>query len=104
MALRDFFNIFNGNCCKHPVPQDYLSLDETLYPISNTIGFKQYNPSKPAKHGLLFKSWNDSRYSYTYNLLLYAGKPIELPSSRYIAGSENYVKELVKRLYQTVTL
>ena len=28
-----------------------MSLDKTLYPMRNQIGFKQYNPDKPAKYG-----------------------------------------------------
>ena len=79
-AFRDFFDIFNGNCSRHLAPSEYLSLDETLYPMRNHVSFKQYNPNKPAKYGVLFKSLNDARYSYTYRSLVYAGKPTELPS------------------------
>ena len=43
--------------------------------MRNQVAMKQYNPSKPAKYGLLFKSLNDGRFPYTYNSLVYAGKP-----------------------------
>ena len=55
----------------HVIPSEFLSIDETLYPMRN-----QHNPNKPAKYGLLFKSLNDARFSYTYNNLVYAGKPV----------------------------
>ena len=64
-AIRDFFEGFNLNCVKHVIPSEYLSLDETLYPMRHQIGMKQYNPNKLAKYGLLFKSLNDARFPYT---------------------------------------
>ena len=43
-AFRDVFEKFNSNnCSKHFIPQDYLSIDETLYPMRSQIGFKQFN-------------------------------------------------------------
>ena len=58
VAIREFFEQCNINFAKALVPEDYLSLDETLYPMRNQISFKQYNPDKPAKYGMLFKSIN----------------------------------------------
>ena len=52
-ATRELFEIFGENCCKHVIPNEYLSLDETLYPMRTSIRFKQFT-SKPAKYGLLF--------------------------------------------------
>ena len=72
-AIRELFEIFGENCCKHVIPDEYLSLDETLYPMRTSIGFKQFNPSKPAKYGLLFKSINAVRYSYTFSTTPYCG-------------------------------
>ena len=65
-TIREFFEIFNRNCMKHVIPSEYLSIDETLYPMRTQVGIKQYNPNKPAKYGLLFKSLNDARFPYTY--------------------------------------
>jgi len=45
-ALRDLFEMFNRNCSSCVIPGDFLSLDETLYPMRVQIGFKQYNPQK----------------------------------------------------------
>ena len=57
-AIRKFFEKFNNQCMLVLAPSGYLSLDETLYPMRTQISFKQFNPSKPAKFGLLFKSAN----------------------------------------------
>ena len=47
-------------------PSEYLSLDETLYPMRHQIAFRQYNPNKPHKYGLLVKSLNDAHVPFTY--------------------------------------
>ena len=55
-------------------PSEYLSIDETLYPYRGNVKFRQYNSSKPARYGLLYRSISDSRVPYTYFTLAYAGK------------------------------
>ena len=52
-----------------------MSLDETLYPMKNQIGFKQYNPDKPAKYGMLFKSLNSAGIPYLHRTVVYSSKP-----------------------------
>ena len=76
------------------VPPDYLSLDEPLYPTRVQIRFKQYNPDKPAKYGLLFKSINGARYPYTHQSIVYSGKPAGEPNEFYNAVTINYIKQL----------
>ena len=73
--MRELFEDCNTRFGKMLVPEDYLSLDETLYPMRTQIAFKQYNPNKPAKYGMLFKSINCSRNPYTYQSHVYCGKP-----------------------------
>ena len=68
------------------------------------IAFKQYNPDKPAKYGLLFKSVNDARFSYTYASASYAGKPEKATGPFYVTGTENRVKALVNRLMENAPL
>ena len=58
-------------------PGNYLSLDETLYSMRMQILFKQFNPSKLAKYGLLFKYVNAARYPYNFISSPYSGKPTE---------------------------
>ena len=43
--------------------------------MRHQIAFRQYNPNKPYKHGVLLKSLNDARIPYTYKAIPYAPKP-----------------------------
>ena len=72
-AIRTIFQDFNYNCSRYIVPDDYLSLDETLYPMRVKIEFKQFNPNKPAKYGMLFKSINACCCLYTFRTMVYSG-------------------------------
>ena len=92
-AMRKFFDKFNENCAKLRIPTEFLSIDETLYPYRGKIQIRQYNPNKPAKYGLLYKSIS------TYFTLPYAGKPEEIiVESVYVTGTDNYTKYLVEGL------
>jgi hypothetical protein len=86
------------------IPGDYLSLDETLYHMRTQIGFKQYNPNKPAKYGILFKSINAARYPYNFIAAPYSGKPVEEGGDYYVQGTEEIVKYLIERLENKVQL
>ena len=103
-AFREFFEKFHSNCGRHVIPDDFLSLDETLYPMRTQIGFKQLNPSKPAKYGMLFKSVNAARYPYTFITSVYSGKPEGNPCQYYVTGSDGIVMHLVSRLQRLVDL
>ena len=72
--------------------------------MRNQIGIKQYNPNKPAKYGLLFKSLNDARYPYTYQSIVYAGKPERGDGPFYTTGNENYIKALVEKARSKLSL
>ena len=97
-AIREFFQKFNNQCMLVLAPGDYLSLDETFYPMRTQISFKQFNPSKPAMYGLLFKSLNAARYSYTFISSPYSGKPTEEGGQHYIQGTETIVHYLIETL------
>lgn len=104
-AFRSFFNKFNEHCSMLRIPSDFLSLDETLYPFRGRRSMKQYNPNKPAKYGLLYRSISDARLPYTYITLPYAGKPNNIiPESEYVTGTDNYTKYLVKGLRRSVDI
>ena len=103
-AIRELFEIFGENCCKHVIPDEYLSLDKTLYPMRTSIGFKQFIPSKPAKYNLLFKSINAVRCSYTFAITPYCGKPRDQPTAYYTPGTENVVNYLVIQLQKHVDI
>ena len=98
-CFRDFFEKVNENNPKWRYPSPHLATDETLYPCRSQIGFKQYNPSKPAKYGLLYRSLCDSSVQYTYYSLLYAGKPDDLTGDAgkyYITGTDQYSQYLIE--------
>ena len=67
-AMREFLEQCNINFGKALVPEDYISLDETLYPTKNLVSYKQYHPNKLSKYGMLFKSLSSARYLYTHAL------------------------------------
>ena len=79
-------------------PSTYLAIDEILYPHRSSIGITQYNPRKPARYRLLYRSLCDAVVTYTYHTLQYARKPSEInneASKYYIAGTDEYKKYLV---------
>ena len=97
-AFSEIFEEFNENCGKFLVPDDYLSLDETLHPMRTQISFKQFNPSKPAKYGMLYKSINARRYPFTSSAAVYSGKPKAEPTFDYTPGTSQTVRYLMQNL------
>ena len=73
-AVREIWEIFNSNLSKHVAPSEYVSIDETLYPMRQQIACHQYNPNKLHRYGLLLKSLHDARFPYTYKAVPYAAK------------------------------
>ena len=72
--------------------------------MRTSIGFKQFNSSKPANYGLLFKSINAVRYSYTFLTTPYCGKPRDQPTVYYTPGTKNVAKCLVMQLQKYVNI
>ena len=100
-CMKELVKLMNvGNAkCRYPSPM--LSVDESLYPYRGAIAFKQYNPNKPAKYGLLFKSLCDSTTTYTYYTLPYAGKPKFAEgdaAKHYVTGTDAYTQYLVHEI------
>ena len=98
--MRSFFESFNKNISKFRYPSSYLAVDKTLNLYRERIGLKQYNPSKPAKYGLLHCLLCDAIVPYTYFSLPYAGKLEVLDkenpaASYYVTGTDEYTKYLV---------
>ena len=97
----EIFEAMNSRNASMRCPSALLAVDETLYPYRGHIGFKQYNPQKPAKYGLLYRSLCDSTVTYTYFSLAYAGKPEVVGGNGakfYITGTDEYTKYLVNGL------
>ena len=102
-CIRELFEKMNVQNVKRRFPSPLLAIDETLYLYCGAIGFKQYNPNKQAKYGLLYCSLCDSATSYTYFTLPYAGKPEEIAGEAakfYVAGTDEYTKHLVTEFSQ----
>ena len=76
-------------------PDDYIAIDETLYPTRGGISFKTYNKDKPAKYGLNFRSLGSSRRPYIYYTVPYTGKPVEVTES-HIKDTLTLVKRIVE--------
>ena len=64
----------------------------------NQISFKQFNPSKPAKYGMLHTSIIAFRYSFTFSTAVYSAKPEAEPRSYYTPGTSQTVKYLIQNL------
>ena len=104
-ALRQVFEMCNKNFGEALVPVDYISSDETLYPACTQVSFKQHNPNKSAKYGVLFKSLNSARYPHTYQTHVYSGKPEEVTNEPfYVQGTINHIKYLVEQLQKCHSL
>ena len=54
---------------------DFGAIDKCLQAMRNRIGFKTYNPNKPAKYGINIKCLNEVRMAYTHRSEVFAGKP-----------------------------
>ena len=80
-------------------PDDYIAIDETLYPTRGGISFKTYNKDKPAKYGLNFRSLGSSRRPYIYYTVPYTGKPVEVTES-HIKDTLTLVKRIVEGYQQ----
>ena len=97
-AVKEIWEIFNSNFSKHVAPSEYLSIDETLYPMRQQIAFHQYNPNKPHRYGLLLKSLNDVRFPYTYKAVSYAAKLKAGDGPYYLKSTIEYFKYLVTEM------
>ena len=94
-AFRETFEEFNKCCAKNMSPDDYIAIDETLYPTRGGILFKTYNKDKLAKYGLNFRNLGSSRYPFIYYTVSYTGNSVEVTES-HIKVTLNLVKRIVE--------
>ena len=86
-CIREFFETVNETNASTRSSSPYFR---------GSTGIKQYNPNKPAKYGLLYRSLCDAVVSYTYHTLPYAGKPSETNNKKNcISWTDEYIKHLV---------
>ena len=74
-AMRKFYECWNSMCSKAVNPSSYITINECLYGCRNQIGFKTYNPNKPAKYGINLNCLNEVRFPDTFHIEVFAGKP-----------------------------
>ena len=98
-AMRDIFEAFNESCAKYMSPEVHSALDECMYSTRVGVNFRQYNPRKPAKYGILFRSINAITFRYTHSIIVCAGKPENTKDARfYIPTLLDSVQKLVNNL------
>ena len=103
-SIRSFFEECQNKFAIALIPEQYLTLDETVYPMRNPISFRIYNKNKPNKYGMLYKSLNAVIYPYTYQSHAYCSTPLGTPTSHFVKGTENYVHYLIERVQVSLTL
>ena len=72
-AMREIFELWNDQCAKLLIPSDYVTIDECLYASRNHVGFRTFNPNKPARYGINIKCLNDASFPFCYRSEVYAG-------------------------------
>ena len=103
-AIRYMFEVIGDRWARPIIPDEHLTIDETLYNLYTQVQFKCYNKGKPQKYGVNFKSLNAVTYPYTYCSHVYAGKPVDTPNQFYLSGTDNYTKYLIDYLSERVVL
>ena len=59
------------------------------------IIYRQYNPNKTHRYGLLLQSWNDPRFPYTFKAVPYAAETKAGDGPYYLESTIFYIKYLV---------
>ena len=67
-----------------------------MYPTRGAFAFRNYNPSKPNKYGMLFQSLNSVEWPFTHSVIVMAGKPVNQTGEFYIKETVEKVKKLVE--------
>ena len=60
LIMRELTEDMNARNARMRHPSPFLATDETLHPYRGHIGFKQYNPNKPARYDILYQRLCDS--------------------------------------------
>ena len=97
-SVRKIWEIFNSIFSKHVAPSEYLSIDDKLFSMRQQSTFRQYNPNKLHRYGLLLKSLNDEKFPYTYKAVLHPSKPNVGDGSYYLRFIIEYINSLVTEM------
>ena len=83
----------NERNAKYWNPSSYVSVDKVFCPYIERMDIKQYNPPKPAKYELLYRSLCHAKVPYTHLTLQYTGKPEVIgENDYYVTGCGEYTK------------
>ena len=77
---------------------EYGAIDECQYATRMQVSFKTYNPSKPAKYGILFKCINEVKMPFTHRSEPFEGKPSVEGGEYYLGTTEAFALRLIDKL------
>ena len=97
-AVRDIFERFNTNCGTALQMGEYGAIDECQYATRMQVSFKTYNPSKPAKYGILLKCINEVKMPFTHRSEPFAGKPSVAGGEYYLDSKEAITLRLIDKV------
>ena len=95
--------MFSKQCARNYSLDDFLPIDETLYPTQGSIGFKTYNKYKPAKYRLNFRSLESPRKACVYYTIPYCGKPEVITDVRRIVRTKRLSFEGFQYIYGAIS-
>lgn len=79
IKLGTFISDLVNNIRSAVIPAEYLCLDESLLGFKGRLSFKQFNPMKRARFGILFYILCDCKTGMILDILPYQGKSTNLP-------------------------
>ena len=74
VAIRVFFDKFVSNCKDCYMPNENVTIDESMLLFRGRCAFRMYMPAKPCRYGLKLYSLVDSQNYYLVNCEVYLGK------------------------------
>ncbi|KAJ8934084.1 hypothetical protein NQ314_013603 [Rhamnusium bicolor] len=89
--IREFFDLFLGNCKTGYSPSENVTTDEKLGRFRGRCSFRQYIPSKPKKYEIKIFAHSDAKMYYTMNLEVYVGQQPDGPYK--VSNSSNCIVE-----------
>lgn len=96
IKLGSFLTDLVGNISSAVIPGEFLCLDESLLGFKGRLSFKQFNPMKRSRFGILFYMLCDCTTGMLLNLMPYQGKSTQM--------RRDYVTDLQRGGATVVTL
>lgn len=72
--LRVIIDYLNEKFISIYIPEEYVSLDESLMKYTGRMSYKQFNPSKRARFGVKFYKLCESKSGYCMKFKIYTGQ------------------------------